>query len=632
MTNPPQAVRARLVQLDVRPGRPAENTDRMLAHVAESRDAGVQLIVFPELAVPGYLLGDEWERPAFLRECVACGERLAAAADGIVIVFGNVGVDFQRRNEDGRFRRYNGLFIADGRRFVGPEGSPLPYIVKTLHPNYRCFDDTRHFHDTRRLAAESGIALEALLQPVRTSVGRLGGLVCEDAWDQDYALSPPRLLAAAGAQILVNASCSPFTRDKNHKRNRVFGQLAKQLRRPMIYVNSVGVQDIGKTVYAFDGGSCVYDAMGGIVEGIAPFEEGALTLEIPLEPRGFGAPVELQRDDASTLTEAILRGTGGLMQRLGIRRAVIGVSGGIDSAVVAALYGRLLPADDILLVNMPGPFSSRTTRRLAAGLAANLGACYAEIPIGDSVDLTAGQFARLAIAGPNGRAAGDLKLSPFALENVQARDRGSRVLAAAAAAFGGVLTCNANKAELTVGYGTLYGDIIGWLASIGDCWKGQVYAIGRSLNERYGREIIPEGIFSIVPSAELSAAQAVDEGKGDPLIYPYHDNLFRAWVERWQRATPEDILEWYLAGTLEQEIEYEGRVKALFSSPAAFVADVERWWSLYQGLGVAKRIQAPPVMAISRRAFGFDHREAQLGARYTRRYQELKARMLASEP
>ena len=181
---------------------------------------------------------------------------------------------------------------------------------------------------------------------------------------------------------------------------------------------------------------------------------------------------------------------------------------------------------------------------------------------------------------------------------------------------------------MTVGYTTLYGDLGGYLANLADLWKGEVYAMGRHINEKvFGRPVIPEGSFTVVPSAELGPAQAVDEGKGDPLVYPYHDCLFRAWVEDWNRSTPEEILEWYLEGTLEQRLGYTGRVSDIFATPAQFIADLERWWNQYQGLGVAKRIQAPPVLAVKRRAFGFDHREAQMGPRYTGRYEQLKKRL-----
>jgi NAD+ synthase (glutamine-hydrolysing) len=281
----------------------------------------------------------------------------------------------------------------------------------------------------------------------------------------------------------------------------------------------------------------------------------------------------------------------------------------------------------MLLVNMPSRFNSPTTIGLARQLAANLGCGYVEIPIEESVQLTRRQIDGREVVWPG--MTRRLTVTDPILENIQARDRVARVLSAVAASFGGVFTCNANKSELTVGYTTLYGDLGGYLANIADLWKGEVYALGRRLNGLAGMGGgIPEGCFTVTPSAELSAAQAVDEGKGDPLIYPYHDCLFRSWVESWNRTTPEEILEWYLGGVLEQRIGYEGSVRDLFAGSAAFVADMERWWGLYQGLGVAKRIQAPPVLAVKRRAFGFDHRESQMGGRLTARYEELRKRAI----
>lgn len=624
------AVNVRLVQLEVLPGQPEANTRRMLDAVAQARADGVALVAFPELAIPGYLLGDMWDRPAFLRACEACGARLREASQGIIVVFGNVAIDWNKRGEDGRVRRYNALFFAENGRFCVSAVTRLPFVSKTLLPNYRCFDDARHFFDTRRLALEHGTTPDRMIEPMQTSLGLIGGLLCEDAWDTDYAFSPAKILAHKGSRFLINASCSPFTGDKNHKRNRVFNQLACDTGLPLLYVNTVGVQDIGKTVYMFDGASCVYDGHGNAVQAGPPFEEAVATVVLPANGAAFGEPVALRRDSTAALAQALECGVRGLMRRLGIRRVVVGISGGIDSALTAALYSRIVAPEDLLLLNLPGPFSSQTTRGLARQLAEALGGRYAEVPITAAVELTRGQIDHLPLTGPGGTPAGTLTLGPLDLENIQARDRGGRVLAAAAAAFGGVFTCNANKAEITVGYGTLYGDICGWLAALGDLWKEQVYAVARHLNaEGFERPVIPEGIFTVTPSAELNAAQAVDEGKGDPLIYPYHDKLFRAWVERWERATPEDILEWYAAGELEGRIGYEGKVAALFPDARAFVADLERWWNLYQGLGVAKRLQAPPVLAVSRRAFGFDHREAQLGPWLSDRYQALRAQVTA---
>ncbi len=623
------SVRIRLVQMDVLPGRPWENTERMLAHVNTARQAGIELVAFSEMAVPGYLLGDEWERPAFLRECEACGEALREAARGIVVMFGNVGLDWHKRNEDGRVRKYNALFTAEEGRFIGPTGSPYPFVIKTLMPNYREFDDSRHFFDTRKLAAELGRPVTDLITPVRAARWRIGGVLCEDAWDEDYAFSPLKILSGAGADFFVNVSCSPFTFNKNHKRNRVFSAAAVALGRPLAYVNNTGLQNNGKTVFTFDGASCIYDGQGNRVDGPPAFQEGLLDCDMPLGgTKPFGSPSGTLENGVADLVAALRYGTGRFMKLCGVERVVVGASGGIDSAVVAAIYGQILPPENLLLVNMPSRFNSPTTINLARVLARQLGCGYAEIPIEDSVRLTRTQIDGVRIQGPAGESR--LALTDFLLENVQARDRSSRVLAGVAAAFGGVFTCNANKSEMTVGYTTLYGDLGGYLASLADLWKDEVYAVGRYLNaEVYGREVIPEGSFTVVPSAELSPAQAVDEGKGDPLVYPYHDRLFRSWVEDWNRATPEDILDWYLDGKLENRIGYGGAVKDLFPTPAAFVADLERWWNHYQGLGVAKRIQAPPVLAVKRRAYGFDHRESQMGPRYTRRYQELKRRITA---
>jgi len=623
------SIKTRLVQLEVHPGNPRLNTAAMLRHIAAAREEGVQLVVFPEMSVPGYLLGDEWEHPAFLHECEDCHEQLRAAARGITVIFGSVGLDWTRRNEDGRVRKYNALFVADDGQWAGPPGGPYPFVIKTLLPNYREFDDSRHFFDLRKLAYEEQVPVENLLKPVDTRLGKLGCSLCEDAWDNDYALSPLLVLAQQHPALFVNISSSPFTMHKNHKRNRVFSALASRLRRPLVFVNNVGVQNVGKTVFVFDGSSCVYNGCGQRVACSSAFRETALTCEIPLGGRPFGSPVELSHDDISTMYTALAYGTRKFMELCGVRRVVVGISGGIDSSVVAAVYRQLLPGSDLLLVNMPSRYNSPTTRSLAKQLATNLGACYVEISIEDSVSLTRSQIDGLVVRTVDGRSPQRLSLTPFMLENVQARDRSSRILAALAAAFEGVFTCNANKSEATVGYGTLYGDIAGYFANLADVWKTEIYELARHLNEHvYGAEVIPQGCLTVTPSAELSPSQNVDEGKGDPLHYPYHDLLFKSWVEWWDRATPQEILEWYAAGCLEEKLGFHGHVANLFPTAGEFIADLERWWNLYKGMGLAKRLQAPPVLALKRRAFGFDHRESQMGPHYTKKYEELKAQLL----
>jgi NAD+ synthase (glutamine-hydrolysing) len=622
--------------MEVIPGRPDLNTKKMLSMIDAARSNQADLIIFPEMAIPGYLLGDQWEQSAFLRDCETYGQHIAAAAQDIIVMFGNIACDWTLRNDDGRVRKYNAFFTAQDGRFIQDSAFPYPFRIKTLLPNYREFDDSRHFYSLQKLAYDSKLPIESLLQPVTVTIGKqqlsIGCLICEDGWTDDYSDKPMSCLGKNHQiDFFVNISSSPFTAGKNDKRHRVFSRQVQEQSVPLIYVNQVGLQNNGKTVYTFDGCSTVYDHNGNIVTYCSPFVEKLQMIELDLERAAKNAPVALPDDQTlQSLYQSLVYGIEKFLASTGISRIVIGVSGGIDSAVNAALYAQVVNPDHILLVNMPSRFNSPTTISAAEQLANNLGCHYCVLPIEQSVSLTAKQLTETVLELKGSNSQHYLTLSDLATENIQARDRSSRLLAGAAAAFGGAFTCNANKSELTVGYCTLYGDEAGFLAATADLWKYQVYQLARYLNkEIYQREVIPTTSINLVPSAELSAAQAVDEGKGDPLFYPYHDYLFRSFVEHWNRSTPEDILSWYLAGILEEKIGCDqGLVNQYFATPQEFIADLERWWNLYSGMGVAKRIQAPPVLAVSRRAFGFDHREAQNRIYYTLAYNEMKAQLL----
>lgn len=632
-------VKIALAQMEVSPGRPDRNAAAMLAMIDKARAAGAAIVVFPEMAIPGYLLGDTWEQPAYLRDCEEYGRRIVAASQGICVMFGNVGVDWDKRGDDGRVRKYNAFFVAQDGELRGGDNFPYPFRVKTLHPNYREFDDTRHFYSLPKLAQELGRRPQELLRPVRLDLGgravSVGCILCEDGWSDDYSLKPIAALHAGGpVDFIVNISSSPFTLGKNNKRNRVFSKQAQETGVPLVYVNNVGLQNNGKTVYTFDGFSTVYDGDGRTVAWCPPFTPTLRTVDLDLTAAGRDlAAAEAAPDDTgiATLYAALEYGVAKFLAQTGLGRVVIGASGGIDSAVAAALYSRVLGADNVLLVNMPSRYNSATTKGLAEELARNLGCRYAVVPIQEAVDFTVDQLTRTPVTAMGGGTVSHLTVTPFMTENIQARDRSARVLAGLAAAFGGAFTCNANKSELTGGYATLYGDAAGFFATLADLWKHQVYAVAEYINGSvYGREVIPAAVFRLTPSAELSPEQAVDEGKGDPLVYPYHDHLFRAFMEWWNRATPEDILAWYAAGELEERLGCErGLVARLFAGPAEFIADLEKWWRQYTGMAVAKRIQAPPVLAVSRRAYGFDHREAQNGPYFTAEYQRLKNKLLS---
>ena len=406
---------------------------------------------------------------------------------------------------------------------------------------------------------------------------------------------------AAQVDLQVNIASTPFRIGEDKILTEKFSAQARKTNSPLIYVNATGIQSNGKVVYTFEGNSTVYNAGGKIVHGIELYEEDLNVIE--LDEINSMPTLELaDYEEVDEIYSAISYGVEKFLQKIKISKVVIGISGGIDSAVAAALYTKILGAENVYLVNMPSVFNSATTRGLSERLAKNLGCNYAVMPIQESVDYTVKQLEETEFL--RGGKVSHLKVSSFVKENIQARDRSSRILAAVAASVGGVFTCNANKAESTVGYATLYGDAAGFLCALADLWKFQVYALANYLNDViFESEVIPQGIIDIVPSAELSTAQNVDEGKGDPLKYPYHDFLFRAFME--EGLMPEDILSFYKSGTLEKNIGCAaGLVQKYFPTEEEFTADLSRWWNLFTGFAVAKRLQTPPVIVVSKHAYG----------------------------
>ncbi len=620
-------IKIRTAQLAIEAGNLRANWARIEKEITLAKEEGADMLVLPEMCLTGYLIGDLWDQPAFLREAERYNDRIRESARGLVILWGSVAVDWTKTNDDGRPRKYNAAFAAQDGRLLSPAGTERPYAIKALLPNYRCFDDRRYFTSLLAYAFEKGSTPAEELAPFPISIGEetfsAGVLLCEDSWDENYHFSPMTVLAAKGADIFFNLSASPFTLGKNEKRHRMISKALAALHVPMIYVNHRGLQNNGKTCYTFDGMTAAYDAAGHLVAEALPYEEARSTFLYDPRTKEISAEKNMPPYEGDMLLPAMRYGVKTFLKSIGVSKVVIGVSGGIDSAVNAALYRSVLPAENLLLVNTPTRFNSEMTKGFAKELAANLSASYLTIPIGDFIDDTARAIEGLALLDGN-----TIHLTGFMKENMQARDRSARILAALSAAFGGVFTCNANKTETTVGYGTLYGDLAGALAATADLWKYQIYQLGRQLNAWYGHDVIPEGIFTVKPSAELSEKQDVTQGLGDPLIYEYHDYLLRSFVEPWQRCTPEDLLAWYTEGTLEEHIGCQVSVSEIFKTPADFIADLEKWWHLFAGFSVAKRIQTPPILAISRRPYGYDLREAQVRPYYTDGYLELKEKIL----
>jgi NAD+ synthase (glutamine-hydrolysing) len=612
----------------------------MLSIVEQHREH-FDVVVFAEMAVPGYLIGDAWERPGFLAGCEQAHEQLRQASHGTCIIFGSVGIDRNSRGEDGRPRLYNAAHVFQDGRVVTASHLGLPFWPKTLLANYREFDDSRHFYDLRRLAQDRNQSIESAIRPavINGTDGQpiaIGITICEDAWCEDYTINPVAVLGEYGSQattnnqpplkLVVNLSASPFTKGKRSKRHRVFTKRATEAGVPLLYVNTLGIQNNGKNMFAFDGRSAIY--FNSQIHECNPYEPASLAFDVDSGKvidsgsrlESVKLSDEASRDEHALFGDRIENTAAALIFALkqtcelwNIQNVVIGASGGIDSAVVAALFTHALGVDAVTLVNMPSRFNSALTKSAAAELAKNLGTRFEIFDIEASVNATTQQiFSNPPFAG---------LLTSAVAENIQARDRGSRILAAVAAAMGGVFSCNSNKTEITIGYSTLYGDAAGFFAPIGDLWKTEVYALAHYLNgirlpgdttpPIFQRPVIPKATLEVTPSAELSPMHDVTQGLGDPLCYPYHDSLFRLWIESWMRFDLETTIAAYDSGELVSLLN-TGKVdfKALFKTREAFVADCTSWWKLYTGMAAFKRVQLPPVLSLSRRSFGFDHRES----------------------
>ena len=420
-------------------------------------------------------------------------------------------------------------------------------------------------------------------------------LICQDLWDDEAPVKPALLQRDRGAEILVVINSSPFHVGRLASRRAVAAARVRETGLPLLYVNTLGAQDNGKNIILFDGGGFALGPDG------APLAQGPLFEEAPIlvDPAAPPPPSALAPAQAPVeeLHQALVLGIRDFYEKVGVfRGAVIGLSGGIDSAVDAALLVEALGADRVLGVNMPSRFNSAVTRGIAATLAANLGIEYLVHPIQEVVDLKIATWAQVSGAAP----------SSLTTENIQARERGN-VLMTVSQERGLMVVGNGNKTEFQRGYATLYGDIIGALMPLGDVHKLDVYRLGRHLGSA-----LPAAVFEIKASAELSEAQDVTRGGGDPFDYHIEAPLGVELVERGR--SPEELETLFRARALDPALwvaDGEGRLVYDKLTPAAFF-DAACATLCAIRASVFKRVQAPPILVVSPRAFGFDLREALL--------------------
>jgi NAD+ synthase (glutamine-hydrolysing) len=569
-------MRIALAQLNATSGDIAGNTSRILAAIDDGAARGADLLVTPEMAIPGYCIGDLVEDVGFLDANERAMQRIAQAARGITVVVGFVDYDATARNDSGTIRKHNAAAVVR-------DGRVLQRAHKSLLPNYRYFDDKRFFTPAAsRAPVDVGSGGERV---------RLGVSICEDMWDEFYAIKPLPELARQGSDVLLNINASPFCPGKRHERDAVIRRHIEHLRKPFVYVNTAGAADNGKNIIPFDGESLVYDGDGRLLAVGRQFAEELLVVDIGAAAARRDValpPIERERE----MYDALVMALSDYMRKTGFERAVVAVSGGIDSALALAIAVDALGAERVSAFNMPSQFNTEATRSIAGRLAQLFRVRYGVIPIQDINDHVRRVFEEHAHPIARG----------FTGENLQARIRGLLMMAESNDTGALLISCG-NETEIALGYATLYGDMCGGVSLIGDLSKVDVYRLARHVNARHGSEKIPEDAFRLKPSAELAANQY------DPFDYFVVAPIVGEMVER--RRSPGDLISLFGRRALDPDRfvpDENGRTVYDKYTTASF-KDV-----VYDAFGrirrsVYKRLQGPPIVVVTERAFGFDLRE-----------------------
>ncbi|HET6463218.1 MAG TPA: NAD+ synthase, partial [Candidatus Krumholzibacteria bacterium] len=444
------------------------NVTRVLDAMHRAKSERADLVVCPELCVSGYPPRDLVERTAFIRQCEAGLERIRVATEASGSPGVIVGLPLPSRAETGKGVTNSAVMLAGGR--------VLHRHDKLLLPTYDVFDEARYFEPAETC------------EPFKFAGEKIGLSICEDAWNdpqlfrrRPYAVDPIQMLAARGARLMINISASPFAVGKEGFRAELMASHARRHHTPFIFVNLIGAND----ELVFDGRSLFLDARGRLVTALAPFEEEMVVVETAA-PGNDEQYREM--DEIESMRRALVLGARDYFAKCGFTRAVVGLSGGIDSALTLCLAAEALGTENVLGVAMPSPFSSDASLEDARALAKNLGVELRVIPIQDVMTAYDATLAPTFAARPR----------DVTEENLQARIRGN-LLMALSNKFGSLVLSTGNKSELAVGYCTLYGDMSGGLALISDVPKTSVYRLAALYNRE--REIIPRSTMEKAPSA-----------------------------------------------------------------------------------------------------------------------------------
>jgi NAD+ synthase (glutamine-hydrolysing) len=516
------------------------NFDKILRSYERLAALGAELVITPELCVCGYPPQDLLFKSRFVPENIETVQRLHERVGGAALLVG-----FVDRNE-GRGKPFHNAAALLER------GKPMRKAHKSLLPTYDVFDEDRYFEPA------------AKVEPLEVHGRKIGVTICEDIWTEHYLprplydVEPVRSLIEQGAEVVVNLSASPFSLNKPAVRREMVGALARAYRCPICYCNAVG----GNDQLIFDGNSIAVSSSGDLVAQLPSFLEHEQIVdtdnEVAIDWRPNGVPQDLMA--------ALSLGTSDYLRKCGFKSGVLGLSGGIDSAVVAVIAANALGAENVLGVSMPSPFSSEGSIDDAEALARNLGIQYRQIPITKAFETMKAGLGDAFKGLPEDTTE----------ENIQSRLR-AVILMALSNKFGHLLLTTGNKSELAVGYCTIYGDMAGGLAAISDVPKTMVYELARWINRE--REIIPRSTIEKPPSAELKPDQ-----KDQDTLPPYEilDEILRLYVE--ENLSARDIIS------------------------HGFDEKTVRWVQRRVDLNEYKRQQAPPGLRVTTRAFGVGRR------------------------